>query len=67
MQETSGDGYPQGRADLKSNSFGGLFSIYNLSLHVRAVDLTLSVGILRVRSPKIFLEHPRIERWYMSR
>ena len=27
MQETSGDGYPQGRADLKSNSFCGLFSI----------------------------------------
>ena len=35
---------------------------------MRAVDLTVSVGFLsRVRSPKICLEHPRIERWYMSK
>ena len=34
---------------------------------MRAVDLTLSVGILRVRSRKIYLEHPRIEHWYISR
>ena len=34
---------------------------------MRAVDLTLSVGILRVKSPKIWLEHPRIEHWYISR
>ena len=36
-------------------------------MHVRAVDLTISAGIFRVRSPKICLEHHRIERWYMSR
>ena len=55
----------QGRSEVKQ--LRGLFSIQNLSLHVRAVDLTVSVGFLRVRSLKICLEHPRIERWYMSR
>ena len=67
MQETSAWGrvpVRQGRSDVKQH----LWLVQNLNFHVRAiVDLTLSVRILWVRSPKICLEHPRIEHWYMSR
>ena len=68
MQETSAWGripVMHGISEVKQR----LWLVLNIKpkLSRARVDLTLSVRILRVRSPKICLEHPRIEHWYMSR
>ena len=68
MQETSAWGripVRHGVSEVKQH----LWLVLNIKpkLSRARVDLTLSVRILRVRSPKICLEHPRIEHWYMSR